>query len=330
MSARPFKVAYGSTWLPVDRKHYVEPLGEFAEIAFLPELGPDDRAAALREAEALIVLSPANELTADEIASMEKLRFVQTITTGVDHLPPGLFAGDIPMGNTAGAAAPAIAEHGLALALAAVKRLTIEHERLKAGQFGYGRHNRMLAGGTACILGFGEIGRACAGRFRAIGMRVEALNRSGATDADVDFIGTLDDLDAALDRCDLLVVAASLNDATRNLIGAARLARMKPDATLLMLSRAEVVDQKALYDHLVDQPDFTACIDTWWSETFRQDSDFAQDYPFMDLPNVVGSPHNSGLVPGVWEEMVRRAAANVRNYLTGEGPVIIVPEADRP
>ena len=261
---------------------------------------------------------------------MANLRFVQTITTGIDHMPPGLFPRDIPMGNTAGAAAPAIAEHGLALALAAVKRLTIEQERLKSGRFGYGRHNRMLAGGTACILGFGEIGRECATRFRALGMRVEALNRSGRTDAPVDFIGTLDDLDAALGRCDLLVVTASLNDTTRDLIGPARLARMKPDATLLILSRAEVVEQKALYNHLVAQPDFTACIDTWWSETFERDSAFAQDYPFMALPNVIGSPHNSGLVPGVWEEMVRRAAANVRNFLTGEGPVIRVPDADRP
>ena len=260
---------------------------------------------------------------------MTRLRFVQTITTGVDHLPPGLFAG-VPMGNTAGAAAEAIAEHGLALALAAVKRLTVEHDRLKAGRFGYGRHNRMLAGGHACILGFGEIGRASATLFRALGMTVEALNRSGATDAAVDRIGTLDDLDGALRRADLLVVSASINERTRGLIGRNELARMKSDAALLILSRAAVVDQAALYDHLVAHPDFTACIDTWWNEIFETDSPFAQDFPFMELPNVIGSPHNAGLVPGVWEEMVRRAAANVRTFLTGEGRLLAVPPEDRP
>ena len=329
MTAAKPVVVIASTFLPVPLEHYLGPLEDVAEAHLLPELEGADRDGVLRAAEAIIMIGP-HEFAPGEIDKLEKLRFVQTITTGVDHLPSGLFPAGIPMGNTAGAAAKAIAEHGLALALAAVKRLPVEHNRLMAGRFGYARHNRMLSGGTACILGFGEIGRECAALFKALDMRVEALNRSGATDAPVDRVGTLDDLDAALERCDLLVIAASLNDATRNRIGPEELARMKPDATILILSRAEIVRQKALYDHLVANPGFTACIDTWWSEIFERDSPFSQDYPFMELPNVVGSPHNSGLVPGVWEEMVRRASANVRAFLTGEGPLIVVPEADRP
>lgn len=329
MNASRPSVIIASSFLPVPRDLYLAPLDGVADAHFLEDLEGGARETALRSADAIVMISP-REFGPGEIGKLDKLQFVQSITTGIDHLPAGLFPSHIPMGNTAGAAAKAIAEHGLAMALAAAKRLIVEHERLKAGQFGYGRHNRMLAGGTACILGFGEIGRECAARFRGLDMRIEALNRSGQTHAQVDWIGTLDQLDEALERCDLLVVAASLNDATRNRIGAAELARMKPDATILILSRAEIVEQKALYDHLVAQPAFNACIEAWWAETFERDSPFAQEYPFMDLPNVVGSPHNSGLVPGVWEEMVRRACANVRNFLTGEGPLIVVPQADRP
>lgn len=330
MTGAAHKVVVASTWLPVPRELYVEALADVATLAFLPDLDGEARAAALREADAIIVLAAGAELTPDEIEAMAPLRFVQAITTGVDHLPPGLFPRHIPMGNTAGAAAAAIAEHVLAMALAAAKRLTVEHNRLAAGIFGYGRLNRMLAGGTACILGFGEIGRETARRFRALGLRVEALNRTGSTDAEVDFIGTLDDLDGALERCDVLVVSAALNETTRGLIARPRLRRMKPDATLVVVSRAAIVDQKDLYDHLVANPGFTACIDTWWAEDIGRDTPFAQDFPFLDLPNVIGSPHNSGIVPGVHEEMVRRAALNVRRFLTGEGVVRLVPEADRP
>lgn len=330
MSDLPHTIAISSTWLPVPRERYADILGDIAQLSFLPDLDGAEREAALRAADALITLVPAREITPAEVATMEKLRFVQSLPTGIDHLPPDLFPRQIPMGNTAGAAAEAIAEHTVAMALAASKRLIVEHQRLASGTFGYGRPTRLLRGISACILGFGEIGRETARLLKALGVRVEALNRSGRTDADVDFIGTLADLDEALDRCDLLVVSASLNDETRGLISQERLARMKADATLVVVSRADIVDQTALYDHLAATPTFTACIDTWWAEKMDLDTPFAQDHPFLELPNVIGSPHNSGLVTGIPEELVRRAAENVRNFLTGTGEVRLVPDADRP
>jgi lactate dehydrogenase-like 2-hydroxyacid dehydrogenase len=72
-----------------------------------------------------------------------------------------------------------MAEHALAMTLAAAKRLIVEHENLKRGQFNQFTHNRMPAGGICGIFGFGGIGAATGRLMSSIGRRVHAINRRG-------------------------------------------------------------------------------------------------------------------------------------------------------
>jgi phosphoglycerate dehydrogenase-like enzyme len=89
---------------------------------------------------------------------------------------------------------------------------------------------------------------------------------------------------------------------------------MKPTALLVNVARAGIIVQGALYEHLRANPDFSAGIDTWWHEPPLGEG-FRTDYPFFDLPNVIGSPHNSSIVAGSHAFAARHAAANVRRYL---------------
>jgi phosphoglycerate dehydrogenase-like enzyme len=167
----------------------------------------------------------------------------------------------------------------------------------------------------------GGIGAATGRLMSSIGMRVHAINRRGRTDEQVDWIGTPDRLNELLEVADVLLISASLTRATYGLIGAAELAHMKDDAILVNLARGEIVQEKPLYDHLVGHPRFTAGIDAWWIEPVRH-GEFRIDQPFLSLPNVIASPHNSAQSEGARDIGLRRAVENCRRVLTGETPLL--------
>ena len=88
-----------------------------------------------------------------------------------------------------------MSEHIVAMALAAAKRLFIEHDKLKRGEFNQRSPNWMLRGGVCGILGFGGVGVATARLMRAFGMRIHAINRRGVSDEPADWIATTELLD---------------------------------------------------------------------------------------------------------------------------------------
>ncbi len=305
----------------------VDAVGDAAELVWLKGMAPAARAAALRQAGAVLARH-TDELLDGEAPLIAKARLLQMMTAGVDyiplrHLPPGL-----AIASNRGAFNEPMAEHAVALALAAAKRLLVEHANLQRGQFNQFTRNRMLAGGVAGIYGYGGIGAAAGRKFKALGMRIHAINRRGASDEPADWIGTQDRLDELLRAADVLVIAAPLTRATEGAIDGRRLALMKEHAILINLARGEIVEEGALYAHLVAHPGFTACIDAWWIEPMRH-KEFRTDYPFLDLPNVIGSPHNSAMVDGNYDGVLRAGIENCLRALRGEPPQRIIPEDER-
>ena len=188
-----------------------------------------------------------------------------------------------------GAYAQPMAEHVLGMTLALAKRLQANHARLAAGEYPADPETTELRGAVAGIVGFGGIGRACADLLRPLGVRIHAINTSGRTDADVEFVGGPADLERVLRAADVVVVAIPLTLETRGLIGARELAWMKPTAVLINVARAAIIDETALYEHLVATPGFSAGIDVWWDEPERGAA-FHQRLPFLELPERAGIP----------------------------------------
>src|SRR6266702_8154843 len=98
-------------------------------------------------------------------------RLIQFVIGGVDFIPLGELPEGVPVATNGGGYAESMAEHALAMALAAAKRLVLEHENLKRGQFNQFTRNRMLAGRVCGIFGFGGIGAATGRLMHGIGMR---------------------------------------------------------------------------------------------------------------------------------------------------------------
>ncbi len=298
-----------------------------AEVAFLAELGDTERLRALGRADALIGLRLSRELPDGALAGAPRLEFIQLMPAGADGVDFAAIPERLVIASNVGAYAKPIAEHVMAMTLALARRLPQRQAAMAAGDFDQQHPLHTLDGAVCAILGFGGIGKATADLMRAFGARIYAVNSSGHTEEPTEFTGTVADLDRVLAAADVTVISLPLTLATRGLIGARELALMKPDAILVNVARGAIVDERALYEHLSANPEFCAGIDAWWHEPGPH-SGFRIDYPFLSMPNVIGSPHNSGIVAGVLQTAARMAAENVRRYLRGEPLTGLVRRAD--
>ncbi len=292
-------------------------LGNDGRLIFLAELPSEQREETLEHADILLSWNFPREISPQEYPYLQHVRLIQLVSAGADHMPFAELPAQTVIASNPGAYAVPMAEHVMAMTLALAKRLCLQNEKLKHGEFDQFTPNRLLDGATAGILGFGGIGQATAHLMRAFHMHIYAINSSGVTSEPVDFIGTLRDLEQVLRASDVVVVSLPLTKETRGLIGRQQLEWMKPDAILINVARGAIIDEEALYNHAKSHPDFLVGIDAWWTEPFMH-GHFRMEYPFLDLPNVLGSPHNSGIVPGTMPAAMRQAAENIIHFLAGQ------------
>ena len=313
-----------------EKKAFYENLGETAQLVFLEEVPKSSRKKHLNNAEVLVSRSfSRKEISSRELDLIRSVKFVQLIFSGADNVPFDKLPSETLVASNKGAFADPVAEHVLALTLALAKRLFVKHIALSKGDFDESGLNRKLKGAICGIIGLGENGKAVASRMRAVGMKIYGINRKGQTGIDVDFIGTPENLKKVLTESDIVVLTVPLTRSTRGMIGTRELKWMKPDAILINVARGDVVDQKALHQHLQRSPKFSVGIDTWWSEPASHGS-FHINFPFFKFPNLIGSPHNADHVPGMMLDATQKALRNIHNYLLGKKVHGILPRKDYP
>ncbi len=304
-----------------------EILDSLGDVIFLEDIPQERRTEVLSQADMLFSWIFTRDIQPAEYPFLQQVRFLQLLSAGADTLPFQDLSSSMTLASNVGAYAVPMAEHVVAMTLALAKRLLATTQSLKQGVFDQSTMNRSLAGKTAGILGFGGIGRVTARFFRAFDMTIYAINHSGKSSEAVDFLGTLSDLETVLRKSDVVVLSLPLTQETRGLLGAEQLAWMKPESILVNVARGPILDEEALYRHLQSHPHFLAGLDAWWNEPALP-APFRPRYPFLDLPNVLGSPHNSAVVPGVFLSAARDAAENIKRMLLGEKVQGIVQRED--
>jgi phosphoglycerate dehydrogenase-like enzyme len=255
--------------------------------------------------------------------AMPQLRLIQLPVAGLDQVDLAAVPAGVPVCN--------VFEHELGIAeyvLAAMLHLTIDlagrDARFKAGSWAESPlqgapTRRELAGQTVGCIGYGHIGRAVAVRARAFGMRVMALTASGRTgDPAPDWSGGPAELDRLLEAADFLLIACPLSAATRGLIGAPQLARMKRGAVLINVARGAIVDERALFEALRERRLGGAVLDTWYRYPSAEAPAVRPgNLPFHELANVIMTPHCSGWTDGLMARRFALICDNVERLCDG-------------
>ena len=258
---------------------------------------------ALGDADALIVRNRA-QVDAQLLAAAPKLRVVGRLGVGLDNIDMDACAArGIAVIPATGANAQAVAEYVIAAAMLLLRGACRATGDVAAGRWPRGAlsDGREFAGTTLGLVGFGSIGRLTGRLARALGVRTIGFDpqvpvTSAAWSDDATGPRTFEQV---LAEADVVSLHVPLTPATRNLIDAARLATMKPEAILINTSRGGVVDEAALAAALRSGRLAGAALDVFEREPLAAGS------PLADCPNLLLTPH----IAGVTRESNRRVSS---------------------
>jgi len=247
---------------------------------------------------------------------LPNLEFVSSVSVGVDHVDTqALTARGIALGHTPGVLVDATADTAFALLLSAARRVGEADRFVREGQWNAESAwspgfflGKDVAGAALGLVGLGPIGQAMAKRAAGFGMEVLAWNRSPKKVAGV----TMVSLDELLERSDFVSLHIALNDETKGLLGAARLAQMKPGSVLVNTARGGIVDEEALASVLESGHLYAAALDVFENEPIAPTS------PLLAHPRVVFTPHIGSATPQTRMAMVNLAVANAMAALQGK------------
>ena len=152
---------------------------------------------------------------------------------------------------------------------------------------------------------------------KAFGMLTLGINSSGRNVEFFDRTESIGGLNQLLSQSDMIVIAMPLTVNTQDLINESNIGLTKANCILINVGRGPIVNEKALYDHLRSNPSFKAGFDVWWRYP-APGKPFVQDFPFLELPNFLGSPHNADGVPESHDLAIANAVRNVERYLKRE------------
>ncbi len=231
-----------------------------------------------------------------------------------------------------------IAEYVLLAMLESEIRLAEMRRRFMTQSWSEAYRNRVqhgeIHGKTLGLIGMGRIARAIAQRAKAFGMRTIATDpQGGVVPGLIDDFAPPGELDRLLGQADFLVIACPLTETTRGMIGAAQLGKMKSSAVLINVSRAQIVDEGALFAALRDHAIGGAVLDVWYRYPTAADDEVAPaDHPFHELPNVVCTPHSCAWTSNLAVRRYGFIAQNIRRLMAGEPLLNVVraPSAGRP
>ena len=284
----------------------------------------DALAERLRDTEALVLIRERTQIRTPLLQRLPELKLIsqRSVYPHIDIDTCTRLGIIVSSSQHADTPSYATAEFTWALVLAAMREIPQQMASLKAGhwQIGVGHTVR---GKTLGIYGYGRIGAVVAGYGKAFGMNVLVWAREKALEkARADGYATAASKEAFFEQCDVLSLHMRLVDATRGIVKAEDLARMKPTALLVNTSRAPLIEPNALVDALRAGRPGMAAVDVYEKEPLRDTSD-----PLLNMPNVVCTPHLGYVTRDEYELQFIDIFDQILAYANGTPENVVNPDA---
>ena len=289
-----------------------ERLKKLGETRVYTARGADDDAELIRRidgARAVLNIRAHARFTDAVLAACRSVKLVSIWGTGTDNVDlEAAGRRGVTVCNTPGVNAFAVAEHTLALILAAARKIPRIDREMRTGAWPRELLTQLL-GSTLGVFGTGRIGSRVAELGRAFGMEVRTWSaRSGAAAVK----------DEILRAADVVSLHLRLAPDTRAFLTRREFGLMKRTAILVNTGRGALVERAALLDALSAGKIAAAGLDVFHDEPLKPGD------PLLALPNVVLSPHHAGQTPEVIRDGLLRAVENVENFLTGRPTDVVV------
>jgi D-3-phosphoglycerate dehydrogenase / 2-oxoglutarate reductase len=286
-----------------------------ATLEVLPAGTPDVIRADAAQADAL--LTTYAPIDAETLASLERCRIISRYGIGVDNIDlEAARERGVVVTNVPDYCVEEVADHTLALLLAAVRKIPLGDRLVHAGEWGISgvQPVRRLRGRTLGLVGFGHIGVQVARRAASFGLAVVASDPYvPAERMEAEGVGRAETLDDLLPGSDVVSIHVPLSAATRGLIGADALARMRGDAILINTSRGPIVSTEAVVAALREGRLAAACLDVFETEPPTAE--------VLDgVPNLIATPHAAFYSEEAIAESQTRAAQAIVDVLSGREP----------
>jgi D-3-phosphoglycerate dehydrogenase len=273
-----------------------------------------------------LLVSPDVPIGRDELLRLPRLEAVATNATGYDHLDvEALAEAGVWCSNIAGYCTEEVAEHVIAMTLALLRGIVDLDRDVRAGRwYEATRMPRRVEGACLGIVGFGRIGRAVAWRARALRLEVLAADAVAGVEAmRAEGVEPVE-LDALLERADVVTLHAPLDGSTRGMLDADAFRRLKPGSFLVNCARARLADQEALGEALRSGHLAGAALDVF------PDEPPAPDEPSLHWPGTIVNPHMAWYSSEAFELCYALPARDLALALTGGEPVYALARPRRP
>lgn len=283
----------------------------------------DALAERLRDAEALVLIRERTQIRAPLLERLPKLRLIsqRSVYPHIDVDACTRLGIIVSSDQHAGSPSWGTAEFTWGMVIAAMRQIPQQMASLKAGRWQMGVGSS-LRGKTLGIYGYGRIGAVVAGYGRAFGMPVKVWAREASlAKARADGYEAAASKEAFFEACDVISLHMRLVDATRHIVKAADLARMKPTALLVNTSRAPLIEPGALVAALRAGRPGMAAVDVYEKEPLTDPED-----PLLRLPNVLCTPHIGYVSRDEYETQFSDVFGQIVAYAAGKPANVVNPQ----